>query len=230
MIFKVFFIVILSSIIIPFEEPPIALDADSNYYAVIKIGKNWWMAENLRTTRFNDGDFIYLIEDFSKWSDTTSPAYCWYFNNEAEYKNEFGALYNWYAVETKKLCPPGWHIPTDEEWWQLENFIGMSPDLANTVGFRGINEAKKLKKYSELWWDKEVQEATNESGFSAIPSGARSGYNGIFSVLYKGTGWWSSTEYKASMAWMRGINNSGNTIMRLPNSKNDGLSVRCIKD
>jgi uncharacterized protein (TIGR02145 family) len=216
-------------IILPHNDWPDVVDADDNHYSVIKIGEQCWMAENLRTTKFNDGTNISLVEDVSKWSDMSSPAYCWYNNDQVQNKRDFGALYNWYTIESGKLCPLGWHIPTDEEWKQLEISIGMSNSLVDSVGYRGTNEAAKLKTYPDLWWDIDIQEATNESGFSAIPGGVRSGYDGRFYGVNKGTEWWTSTEYKFS-AWMRGIINSSNEIRRYPDRKKDGRSVRCVKD
>jgi uncharacterized protein (TIGR02145 family) len=218
-------------IIVPADETPTAEDVDGNSYSIVKIGSQFWMAENLRTTRFNDGTKILLVENVSKWSGISSPAYCWYNNEEMQYKHNFGALYNWYAVQTGKLCPAGWHIPDDEEWKQLENSIGLSRSLTDSVGFRGTNEAAKLKNVTyHFWWRTDVEKATNESGYSALPGGGRSGSLGTFHGMPEATGWWSSTEYYSSTAWMRGLYNSSNTIMRFPNYKKDGLSVRCIKD
>ena len=210
---------------------PEAIDVEGNSYRVVKIGSLYWMAENLRTTTYNDGTPVPLIEDFSRWSSLSSPAFCWYQNAEEQYKSEYGALYNWYAINSDKLCPSGWHIPSDKEWKKLEIVIGLSSNLIDSVGFRGTNEAVQLKIKSDFYWrDRDIEEATNKSGFSAVPGGGRSGHNSLFYSVYEGAGWWSSTEYKLDLAWMRGINKSSNTIMRLVNSKKDGLSVRCVKD
>ena len=105
-------------------------DIDGNKYKTIKIGTQIWMAENLKTTHFNDGTSIVQIDKYDDWKGLISPAYCWYANDSTN-KEVYGALYNWYAVNTKKLCPKGWHVPTDEEWKQLEICLGMSQELAN---------------------------------------------------------------------------------------------------
>jgi len=99
-------------------------DIDGNYYKTIQIGSQIWMAENLKTTRYNDGSNIPLVTDNTAWSNLTTPGYCWYNNDAATYKNVYGALYNWYAVNTGKLCPSGWHVPSEYEWTLLVNYLG----------------------------------------------------------------------------------------------------------
>jgi hypothetical protein len=99
-------------------------DIDGNEYGIVTIGNQIWMAENLRTTKFNDGTPIPLVTNHEAWYKLNSPGYCWYDNDEKKYRDVYGALYNWYAVNTGKLCPKGWHVPSDAEWTELITFLG----------------------------------------------------------------------------------------------------------
>lgn len=130
-------------------------DADGNTYKIIKIGDQVWTAENLRTTRYNDGTEIPLVTDYTAWTNLTTPSYAWT-NNDIGNKSVYGALYNWFAVKTCKLCPSGWHVPTDAEWTILENHLG------------GITVAGgKMKETGTEHWFAPNTDATNESGFTA---------------------------------------------------------------
>ncbi len=115
-------------------------DVEGNVYKTIELGSQTWMAENLKTTRFNDDTEIPLVTGGTEWELMRSPAYCWYENNEAVYKDFYGAYYNWYTVNTGKLCPSGWHVPSDEEWKTLEMHLGMSQESADSWAWRGTNE------------------------------------------------------------------------------------------
>jgi len=108
-------------------------DIDGNYYTTVTIGTQVWMVENLKTTKYNDGTGIPLVTDNTVWCNLSTPGYCWYNNDETTYKNPYGALYNWHTVHTGKLCPSGWHVPTDSEWITLTSYFG------------GMNTADKLK-------------------------------------------------------------------------------------
>ena len=103
---------------------PNVVDIDGNVYHTVTIGTQVWMVENLKTTRYNDGTAIPLVTDGTAWAALTTPGYCWYNNDSATYKNTYGALYNWYAVNTGKLAPTGWHVPTDSEWTVLTTYLG----------------------------------------------------------------------------------------------------------
>ena len=103
-----------------YDEP--ITDIDGNVYHTVKKGNQLWTVENLRTTSFNDGRPIQLVTDNVTWASLTTPAYCWY-NNDIYNKSKYGALYNWYAVDTKKLAPKGWHVPTDVEWDILQDYL-----------------------------------------------------------------------------------------------------------
>ena len=99
-------------------------DIDGNNYLTVTIGTQIWMAENLRTTKYNDGTAIPLVTDNTTWANLTTPAYCWYNNDAKTNGSTYGALYNWYSVNTKKLCPTGWHVPNDTEWTTLTTYLG----------------------------------------------------------------------------------------------------------
>ena len=99
-------------------------DVDENIYHIVSIGNQIWMVENLKTTKYNDGSTIPHVTDSTLWEQLTSPAYCWFDNHEMDNKDTYGALYNYYAVETEKLCPKGWHVQTDYEWLVLTEFLG----------------------------------------------------------------------------------------------------------
>jgi uncharacterized protein (TIGR02145 family) len=202
---------------------------DGNVYKWVKIGNQIWMAENLRATNLNDGTPLHEITDNTLWENNTTGAYCWYDNDITSYENPYGALYNWYAVYTGKLSPTGWHVPTDDDWKQLEIYLGMSQEQADEVWLRGTVEGGKLKDIGTEHWNDPNIGATNETGFSALGGGYRIS-SGTF-VDMKNTGhWWSSTVFDPSNAWYRYIRADNSTIGRLGNSNHLGFSVRCVKD
>lgn len=193
-------------------------DIDGNGYITVRIGSQWWMAENLKTTKLNDGTDIPMVFDNKTWGSLTTIAYCWYKNDEENYKNEYGALYNWYAVNTGKICPVGWHMPSDNEWTTLTNYLG------------GENVAGgKLKEASTTHWDSPNIGATNESGFTALPGGSRLS-NGEFRDIGQNGNWWSSTEQSSQFAWQRVMFRNLNGVGRVGCNMEYGFSVRCLKD
>lgn len=203
-------------------------DADGNTYNTVWIGGQNWMAENLRTTKYYDGTDIPNVTDNAEWINTTTPAYAWYKNNETSYKDTYGALYNWYAVETGKLCPDGWHVPTDNEWKELEMFLGMSENDADGTRWRGTNEGNKLKATSD--W-KSNGNGIDDYGFSAIPGGYRYGHLvGNFYHIGKYGYYWSSTEHSTYNALNRLMYYSTGNVYRYYNYKESGFSVRCVRD
>ena len=193
-------------------------DIDGNAYIPINIGKQVWMTENLKTTKYNDGTAIPLVTDDSAWKTLLTPAYCW-FNNDIENKEVYGALYNWYTVNTKKLCPKGWHVPIDREWKTLIAFLG-DPDIAGD----------KLKETGLTHWKNYLTIATNEFDFTALPGGLRL-YSGSFPDFGNSYAvWWSATEYNETRAWNVGLHNSSSKVFRGYDNKQNGFSVRCIRD
>jgi uncharacterized protein (TIGR02145 family) len=177
------------------------------------------MIENLKTTKFNDNTTIPYVTDSTDWSNLTTPGYCWYANDASTYKATYGALFNWFAVNTGKLCPTGWHVPTDTEWTTLTNYLG-GESIAGG----------KLKETVSTHWRIPNAGATNESGFTALPGGHRD-INGTFSVIGDDGYWWSVTEYGSTgKVWYRNMNYNYAGVVRVSNNKKNGHSVRCLKD
>jgi len=195
-------------------------DQDGNVYKTVTIGTQTWMAENLRTTIYNDGTAIPNVTYNEKWIRLTSGAYCNFYNTSSEDTiATYGRLYNWYAVSTGKLAPEGWHVPTDEEWTTLIDYLGGE---YYTDG--------KLKETGTTHWRSPNTGATNESGFTALPGGQRIG--GRFADIEVSGHWWSATKEVASMAWGRGMlySNMFGLVFRVSNSNELGFSVRCVRD
>lgn len=178
-----------------------------------------WIVENLKTTKYNDGTSIQNITDDAAWANLTTPSYCWY-NNDITYKNSYGALYNWYTVKTGKLCPKGWHVPTDAEWTTLTTFLGGE-------GFVAWN---KLVETGTSHWRDTIEETTNETGFTALPGGIRYSDGYSFQGIRSMGNWWSSSESTNSNVWIRQMNSDWKEITRRDQSKKNGVSVRCVRD
>jgi uncharacterized protein (TIGR02145 family) len=173
------------------------------------------MAENLKTTRYNDGSAIPYVTDNAAWAALTTPGYCWYNNNEAN-KTPYGGYYNWYAVNTGKLCPAGWHVASDPQWTTLITFLGGESVAGG-----------KLKETGTTHWSTAV--ASNESGFTALPGGFRD-HMGQFNFITLYCLLWSSTEYPPDYAWSQFMIYSNNVISRTDGRDKYGLNVRCLKD
>jgi len=204
------------------KDDNVVPDADGNIYSFVTIGSQVWMVENLKTTKFNDGTDITLITDNTEWRNATAAGYCWHGNNISN-KDPFGALYNWYAVNTGKLCPAGWHVPSQSDWDELIDFLG-----GESVAGGKLKTTGTIEGGDGLWYQPNVN-ATNETGFSALPGGMR---GGDFSDFNYGGVWWLATEYSPERAFDFYINNFdaavGFNVTGVP--KFDGLSVRCLKD
>jgi uncharacterized protein (TIGR02145 family) len=210
-------------------------DADGNNYKVVTIGTQAWMAENLKTTQYNDGTAILNVTDNTSWANLTTGAYSWYNNDAATYKNTYGALYNWYTVNTGKLAPKGWHVPTNAEWTTLENYL-----TANGYNYDGStsgdNYAKSLS--ATIDWATDTYTGTigndltknNSTGFSALPGGYRSYGSGAFDDVGNIGFWWNSTEGSTTNAWGRFMYYDGGDVLRYYDGKQVGFSVRCVRD
>ena len=194
------------------------LDIEGNQYKVVKIGTQTWMAENLKTTKYNDGTPITNVTDNASWAALTTGAYCDYYNTPGN-SDTYGRLYNWFAVNTGKLAPFGWHVPTDAEWTTLTDYLG------------GLTVAGgKLKETGTSHWVTPNTGATNSTGFTALPSGDRYYLGGMFGdVGYRGY-YWSSTAYNDTYAWNRGLFYDYATVGHLSNRKQNGFSVWCVRD
>jgi uncharacterized protein (TIGR02145 family) len=191
-------------------------DIDGNTYKTVKIGTQIWMAENLKTSRLNDGTDIPIIKDVTAWMNLTTPAFCWYKNNEIPYKTEYGALYNGYTISTAKLCPDAWHIPSNEEWNTLRSFLGDSLKVGN-----------KLKEAGTLHW-LSPNKGDNSTGFTALPGGVRY-FEGTFASEGTFTGFWSSTESNGE-EWYSGLYHADATFTIYHQNKKNGFSIRCLKN
>ena len=166
-------------------------DIDGNVYKTVTIGSQVWMAENLKTIKFNDGTAITLVAGNSAWEALITPGYCWYGNAEAANKDTYGALYNFHTVKTGKLCPSGWHVPTDADWTTLTTYL-KGDSIAGS----------KLKETGTSHWQIPNTAATNETSFTALPAGYRND-SGVFSSIGQSGYWWTSTEISLVSGWNR---------------------------
>jgi uncharacterized protein (TIGR02145 family) len=188
-------------------------------YKIVTLGTQTWMIENLKTRKYNDGTDIPFVTDDLDWTSLYTAGCCVY-NNDDKYKESYGILYNWQAVNTGKLCPIGWHVPTDNEWKTLNNLLGDE-----------YNGGAKLKEIGTSHWISPNIGATNETGFTAYPGGYRSNTDGSFNNLGHIGYWWSATASGSTSSWYRSIRNDFKNLGRYDNFHNEsGLSVRCIKN
>jgi uncharacterized protein (TIGR02145 family) len=176
------------------------------------------MAENLKTTKYNDGTPIKLVTSDKEWGALKTAAYCW-LNNNIENKEEYGALYNWYAANSKKLCPAGWHVPSNLEWTTMVTVLGDEATAGN-----------KLKETGMEHWNNALVTATNEFDFTALPAGFRAFVGDFPADANNYAIWWTTTEYDAVKAWNRGLYFNTSRIFNGYRDKRSGFSVRCIKD
>lgn len=195
-------------------------DQDGNAYKTVTIGTQTWMAENLRTTKYNDGTAIPNITDNSEWGTLKTGGYCNYNNTTSvDTIATYGRLYNWHAVNTGKLAPAGWHVPTDAEWKTLIDYLG-GKDIAG----------EKLRESGKKHWDDSPYVGgINEYGFTSLPGGSRH-WNGTFEYIGSQGYWWSATEYNADRAWLQNDYFNDTDIYRTYYYKEMGYSVRCVKD
>jgi uncharacterized protein (TIGR02145 family) len=205
-------------------------DIDGNVYQTVKIGNQWWMAENLKVTYYRNGVAIPNVTDATDWYNLKTGAYCNY-NNDTNYVVYYGRLYNGYAInDSCNIAPEGWHVPCDEEWKTLEKYLGMSQADADTTGWRGTDEGGKMKEIGTFRWESPNYGATNESGFSALPGGCRFDY-GEFDALGFYASFWSSTEADPTFcAWYRYLLRSDSKVFRSFYNKLRGFSIRCVRD
>lgn len=193
-------------------------DIDGNIYHTVTIGTQTWLVENLKVTKYRDGTPIQNITDAIEWGSLTTGAYCDY-DNLLTNSTIYGKLYNWFVVnDSRNIAPTGWHVPTDSEWAILTDYLG-GDSLAGG----------KLKEKGIIHWQSPNTGATNETGFTALPSGARD-YGGLFSCIGINGVWWSSTESNSLEASMWIIAYAGSYMGRYNNNKVEGYSIRCLKD
>jgi uncharacterized protein (TIGR02145 family) len=193
-------------------------DKDENVYNIVKIGKQYWMAENLKTTKYRNGDLIGTTTPATKDISTeTYPKYQWAYEGNESNVAAYGRLYTWYAVtDSRNLCPTGWHVPTIEEFTTLIDYLGGESVAGD-----------KLKETGTTHWQNPNTEATNESGFTALPGGYRD-LSGTFGDMGYGGLWWSSTEDSEGNAWHLYMNIYVSVVYRNVGWERKGYSVRCL--
>jgi len=215
------------------------VDIDGNTYKTIAIGAQVWMAENLNVTHYRDGTAIPHLTSGGDWESTIAGSYC-YVNNKSSNGGTYGALYNWYAVkDSRNIAPVGWHVPTDDEWKELEMALGMSQSDAGDHGRgRGEWEGSKLAGSTDLWangsnikgWSSSQNHAEfGSSGFNALPGSYRVDI-GDFMLLGFDANFWSATENTSTDAWSRDLNFGSRSVNRFYSSKSYGFSIRCVRD
>lgn len=211
-------------------------DVDGNTYKTVKIGNQWWMVENLRTKHYRNGVAVPSMlptDPDTLWANAKKGFFCSYYNDNSNIPL-YGLLYNWNVVaDTNHIAPAGWHVPSDDEWKELERYLGMSGADADKVNWRGRHEADKMKlaspygwvTYGSIW-------STNESGFSAQAGSCRLfnatwGYPSVQSTGF----WWSSTLRSGNNEpWYRYLDYKKSSVFRYYGPKQYGMSIRCVKD
>lgn len=202
-------------------------DIDGNQYQTVKIGDQWWMAENLKVKHYQDGSPIQEIptsEADSVWAQTLVGSYCSF------EESTFGCLYNHLAVEDLNgIAPAGWHIPSDAEWKTLEKTIGMQQNQIDALAWRGTNEAEILMNKALLGWPQSsIAFGSDLYGFAALPGGCR--VNNGSTNVEKSTAFFWTNSTVGNLAWYRYLDAQKKSIFRQQTYRSYGMSIRCIKD
>jgi uncharacterized protein (TIGR02145 family) len=200
-------------------------DIDGNVYRTVAIGTQWWMAENLKVSKYANGDEILLVKDKADWATADTGAYCYYANRSSN-ADLYGNLYNWsVAIDSRGVCPEGWHVPTDEEWITLEKHLGMSDSEARRMtAWRGTNEGDKLKS--------EGFGGNNSSGFGAQGTGYRHP-DGTYKAAGTDNDYWTSTPYDnegVTEGVLHGLLNTNPKVVRNFHVPGFGFCLRCVRD
>jgi uncharacterized protein (TIGR02145 family) len=224
-----------NTVIINVTAPITVADIDGNLYHIVTIGTQTWMVENLKTTKYRNGDPISNVTDDSEWRSLSTGAYCDY-DNKPDNSAFYGKLYNWYAVDdSRNITPAGWHVPTDGDWTILENYL-----IANGYNYDGSKDGNKIAKAlaSTTNWASSTGGGTigndltknNSTGFTALPGGNRSSGSGGFYSIGRFGYWWSSTEIGGYYACYRNLYYTYSDLHRSFDTKATGLSVRLVRD
>jgi uncharacterized protein (TIGR02145 family) len=198
-------------------------DIDGNTYNTVAIigtsSAQCWITENLKTSRYRNGDIIPIVTDNTEWSNNSATGKrSWYNNDSTTHEIPYGNLFNWYAVaDTRGLCPTGWHVPSDNEWSTLTSNLGRK------------DAGGKMKSMGFTYWNSPNEGATNSSGFSALPGGFRD-TDGSFNMVRNFAFFWSATAFDDQTAWRRILDANNSTVGWYFNNKSVGASVRCLKD
>jgi uncharacterized protein (TIGR02145 family) len=218
------------------------MDVDGNIYRTVKIGEQTWMADNLKSTMYADRTPVPYVEDHAEWYDFTreSEGYSWY-GNVLTHGYAYGGLYTWAAATAahdgiklieegvQGVCPDGWHLPSDDEWKQLEMHLGMSQEETDASKWRGEDQGGMLKQEGIKFWRSPNTGASDKYGFNALPGGYRHG-SGEFEELSNTTRFWTSTANGYSYAWYRRIDYDTAAVYRDFTGVYRGHSIRCVKD
>jgi uncharacterized protein (TIGR02145 family) len=200
------------------EDVGTITDIDGNLYHTVTIGTQVWMVENLKVTHYRNSDSIPNITDGTEWGSLKTGAYCNY-NNDPNNVDAYGRLYNWYVViDSRKICPAGWHVPTYKDWEILEEYLGGVPIAGG-----------KIKEAGTEHWESPNFGATNESGFTALPGGYRRFTGKFLFIGYYGY-WWSTRAYDINNAWYNYLGYLYSNLNRYWYSKTLGFSIRCVMD
>jgi uncharacterized protein (TIGR02145 family) len=209
-------------------ETDFMTDIDGNIYKTVKIGNQWWMAENLKVTHYRNGDAIQNVIYGKDWSNLTTGAYCSYENKSSNIEI-YGLLYNWYCTkDIRNIAPEGWHVSTHKDWEELERYMGMNDiDIKTLFEYRGTDEGSRLKTEGWSYYPSNVY---NITGFSALPGGLRHLNNAAFYDIGVTAYFWSHSPYDSDVGGYRCLtyNRSGIRADMFPVW--GGFSIRCIKD
>lgn len=204
---------------------------DDEEYRVVKIGNQIWMAENLNTTEYQNGDLIMDGSSVGDYSAETQPKYWFAYDDNLSNVEKYGRLYTWYAAtDSRKVCPDGWHIPSDTEWNILHVNLGINPEDTDLICDENNTISGKLKETGTLNWIAPNTGATDEYEFTALPAGYRRRFNKDFDYKGEYACFWTSTEWDYEKAWYRHLYYDKENICRTFNLKNYGFSIRCVKD
>jgi uncharacterized protein (TIGR02145 family) len=218
-IFLLIFGVLISLISCKKESNLKCIDADGNNYKMVRIGNQIWMAENLKTTHYNNGDEIATTPLNYDYELEIEPKYQWPSEGDEINVPIYGRLYTWFvAIDERNVCPPGWHLPSQQEWEILVNYLG---GYAIAGG--------KMKEKGTLHWTDPNTGANNSSGFKALPGGNRIQY-GMFNVIGKSSSYWSSTEWDNVNIFFIYLSNESTESYLANNDRKFGFNIRCIKD
>jgi len=203
------------------QETSTVTDIDNNVYQTVKIGNQWWMAENLIVSKYRNGDPVPQVTDDSEWSRLTAGGWA-YYENDSSNDDKYGKLYNWFAVDDSRgLCPEGWRIPDDKSWLTLVQYLGENAG--------GKMKATRTDPEPHPRWEFPNVNATNESGFSGLAGGYRF-FGGDFSLIGDSGFWWSSSEDGPTRAAYHYLYAYNGKVDGATNVKQSGFSVRCLKD
>lgn len=195
-------------------------DTDQNIYKVVTLGTQKWMAENLRTTRLNDGIELPLVTSNVDWASLSTPGYCWYSNvaSNSQIAGICGALYNWYAINTGNLCPTGWHIPQEHDFQVLIEYLGGEAIAGG-----------KMKESGTKNWNLPNTGASNISGLTVLPAGFRE-HDGAFIGIANAALFWTSKDVSSDEGSLLMMVYNSMIVAADSHNKNAGISIRCVKD